>query len=354
MSRSLSRVQAVLLGVAVLIGLGLATLGVFGVGSRHTAGLPDFLANWLAPNSFHLRAGFPKIHGVEVGTRVRVMGIEAGEVEAIERPKNPSGEVTLLLRIDGTQRDLIRADAVAQIVAEGMVGGKVVEIHPGSDAAEMVTNNAVIKTAPSVEVGDVLSQVNKTVQKITDGEGSIGKFVREDEAYRDLLKLLQQGRKTLTSLQQNSDAIKGMPLVRSYVTDSFKELVRPDCERHRRAFAEADLFEPGHATLTAQGRRRLDDLAPWLEGLKHKGSEVVVATYAHPSLEAELGRTLTMKQSEAVCEYLTSTHGAQKLGWFSRRRVLPLGLGVEPPPVVEKEKLPLPRVEVVVFVPQNP
>lgn len=353
MSRSLSRMQALLLGAAVLVGLGLATLGLFGVGSRHTAGLPDFLARWLAPDSFHLRAGFHKIHGVEVGTRVRVMGIEAGEVEAIERPSNPSGEVVLVMRIGAAHRDLIRADASAQIVAEGMVGGKVIEIHPGTDAAEVVQNNATIKTVPSTDVSDVLAQVNSTLKNIRDGEGSLGKLVKEDEAYKDLVGLLRQGRKTLTSLQQNSDAIKGMPLVRSYVTDAFKELVRPDCERNRRVFQEADLFEPGHAVLTAPGRKRLDDLAPWLEGLKHKGSEVVVASYAHPSLEPDLARTLTFKQSEAVCEYLTSTHAAQKLGWFSRRRVLPLGLGIEPPPLAEKEKLPLPRIEVLVFVPQN-
>lgn len=342
-----------ILGLAVLVGLGLATLGLFGVGSRHTAGLPNFLASWLAPQSFHLRAGFHKIHGVEVGTRVRVMGIEAGEVEAIERPANPSGEVTLLMRIAARHRDLIRADASAQIVAEGMVGGKVIEIHPGSDAAPAVQDQASIKTVPSTDVSDVLAQVNTTLKNIREGEGSLGKFVKEDEAYQDLLKLLRQGRKTLTSLQQNSDAIKGMPLVRGYVTDAFKELVRPDCERNRKVFQESDLFEPGYAVLTAQGRKRLDEMAPWIEGLKHKGSEVVVASYAHPSLDADLARTLTQKQSEAICEYLTSTQSAQKLGWFSRRRVVPLGLGIEPPPVAEKEKLPLPRIEVLVFVPQN-
>src|SRR5207248_1827394 len=75
---------------------------------------------------------------------------------------------------------------------------------------------------------------------------------------------------------------KRLPLVNRYVEDPTALLVRPNCERNRQCFAEGDLFEPGRAVLTAQGRQRLDDLGPWLEGMKHKGSEVVVVAYADP------------------------------------------------------------------------
>jgi hypothetical protein len=40
----------------------------------------------------------------------------------------------------------------------------------------------------------------------------------------------------LSSIQQDADAVKGMPLVRNYIHDPFKELVRPDCERNRQWF----------------------------------------------------------------------------------------------------------------------
>ena len=110
-------------------------------------------------------------------------------------------------------------------------------------------------------------------------------------------------------------------------------------------------FPEQFAVLTAQGRQRLNDLAPWLEGLKHKGSEVVVATYAAPDQDADFARTLTQKQSEAICEYLKNNYDIQKMGWFSRRKVTALGCGADPPPVPVKE--PLPGVEVIVFVPQG-
>jgi hypothetical protein len=119
-------------------------------------------------------------------------------------------------------------------------------------------------------------------------------------------------------------------------------------------YAEAELFEPGRAVLTSEGRSRLDAIAPWLEGLKHKGSEVVVVSYAAPnSRRADLARTLTEQQSEAVSTYLKDKHGAHKMGWWSTRKMTALGLGVSPPPLPEKEPLPPARTEVMVFVPQS-
>lgn len=343
MSRSLSRLQAVLLGLGVILGLGLGVFGLFSIGAQQ----------WLWSKTFHLHVGFKQIKGVEPGTRVRVLGRDAGEVEAILLPDKPSAEVKLRLRIDAAVRSLIRNDAVAQIVPEGMIGGKVVDITPGSDSAPAVEDGADIAAKATPELSDLLAQVNGTLDGLGKGEGTLGKLVKDEGAYQELLRLMQQSRGAISSIQQNTDALKGMPLVRNYVTDPVKELVRPDCERNVKWFHEADLFEPGRAVLTAQGRQKLDELVPWLDGLKHKGSEVVLAAYAHPGNEADLAKVLTQKQSEAVRDYLTSHHAVQKLGWFSRRKVTALGCGADNHLAATKDNLPLPRIEVLVFVPQG-
>jgi hypothetical protein len=54
-----------------------------------------------------------------------------------------------------------------------------------------------------------------------------------------------------------------------------------------------------------------------------------------------------------VVEYLKTRHGAHKMGIFSSRKVVPLGQGVQRPPVPERDALPPARVEVLVFVPQG-
>jgi phospholipid/cholesterol/gamma-HCH transport system substrate-binding protein len=343
MSRSLSRLQAIILGAVVLAGLALTAAGVFAVGSRQ----------WLWNDAFHVVVGFAQIRGVEAGTRVRVQGIEAGQVERVVPPETPGGEVMLYLRLGGQLRRLVRADATAEIVSEGMLGGKVVEIHPGSASAPPVEENARLVSRASSDLTDVLGQLHAALDGMRNGQGTVGKLLKDPEAYASMLALLQQGRETMCSLQQDADALKRLPLVRSYVEDAQELLVRADCERSRQFFAEADLFEPGRAVLTANGRQRLDELAPWLASLKQKGSEVVVVAYADPKgADPGVARTLTRQQSEAVCAYLKGHHAVQKMGWFRSRRVTALGLGTAPPPLPEKESLPSSRIEVLVFVPQ--
>jgi phospholipid/cholesterol/gamma-HCH transport system substrate-binding protein len=378
MSRSLSHFRALVLGAAVFVGLTLAAGGLFAVGSRQ----------WRWGDTFHVVAGFPQIRGVEAGTRVRVQGIEAGLVEAVEPPAVPGGEVTLRLRLGGRLRHLVRADASVQIVSEGMIGGKVVEISPGTASAPPIEDGARLASRSSSDFTDVLNQVKSTLENIRDGQGTLGKLIKDPEAYTSLVTLLQQmntalenirdgqgtvgklvqdpeayanvvallqqSRETMCSLQQDADALKRLPLVRNYVEDPQMLLVRPDCRRNRRSFAEAELFEPGQAVLTGDGRQRLDDLGPWLANLKQKGSEVVIVAYADPkSTTSSVARTLTKQQSEAVCAYLKGRHAVQKLGWFKYRKVTAVGLGTMAPPLPEQESLPPGRVEVLVFVPST-
>lgn len=341
MSRTLGRWQQAILGVAVIAGLGLATTMVVAVGNRQ----------WLWNKSFHVRVGFRQIQGVEEGTRVRVLGRDAGVVEHVHMPKDPTGEVVLRLRLDNRLHPLVRGDAVARIVSEGMIGGKILEIDPGSNNVAAVRDDAVIASQPTADLTDLIGQVRGTLEGIRNGEGSLGKLVKDDEIYLELLKLVKQGRGTMSSLKQDADAIKGMPIVRSYVQDATRLLIRPDCARYRQWIAEGELFDPGRAILTAPGRQRLDAVASWLEGIKNKGSEIVVVGYASPGGDADISRALTQKQSEVVCDYLTGQHAVQKIGWFSRRRVTPLGCGVEPPLIPQPEKPP--GLEVILFIPQG-
>jgi phospholipid/cholesterol/gamma-HCH transport system substrate-binding protein len=333
-----------LLGVIVLAGLALGGLGLLAVGGRY----------WPWSGAFHVRAGFARAQGVEVGTRVRVQGVDAGEVEAIDLPEQPGADVVLRLRLDGRMRNLVRANAVAAIVSEGMVGGKVVEIDPGS-APERVGDGDLIATRPSADLTDVLAQVSGTLKGIRGGQGTLGKLATDPEGYNALVGMLKQGQQTMASVQRDADALKKVPFVGGYVgEDPTALLVRPDCERNRWCFASGDLFEPGRAVLTAAGRQRLDELGPKINGFRQKGTEVVVVSYADDREgPAEVAPALTYQRSQAVCYYLKDHFTIQRVGWIGSRKVTALGMGLKPPPAPEKEPPPASRVEVLVFVPQG-
>jgi phospholipid/cholesterol/gamma-HCH transport system substrate-binding protein len=343
-SRTLSTLQAIVLGVVVLLGLGVIAGAVYVVAAKQ----------WFGQDALHVRAGFRNAGGVEVGTPVRIQGVTAGEVVAVEPPGRKGKEVLVRMRIRGDFRHLVGQDSVAQIVSVGMLGAKAVEIAPGDDDGPPAEDDTLLASKPASEITDVLDQVKTTLENVVEGDGTVGLLVRDPQAYQGLVALLNQARTTLTSIQQDADAVKNLPLVGKYVEDPQRLLVRPREERNRKWFREAELFEDGRAVLTSDGQDRLDGLKGWLDGLKHSGSEVVVVAYAdrqHP--DPARARTVSTQQARAVTDYLKERLGAHKMGIVSRRKVLPLGLGVSPPPTEERDKLPAPRVEVLVFVPQK-
>src|SRR5262245_29137714 len=128
MSRNIGRWRAL-----ANAGFALAVLALGGFGAYQVAG-----RHWQVQPTFHVRAQFEMISGVEPGHRVRLQGIDAGVVEQVVPPVEPGAAVELVLRIDARLRPLIRTDAVARIVSEGLVGAKVVELTPGRPDAPPV------------------------------------------------------------------------------------------------------------------------------------------------------------------------------------------------------------------------
>jgi phospholipid/cholesterol/gamma-HCH transport system substrate-binding protein len=421
-ARNLSRIQAMVLGVLVVGTLLLGGSALLVLNERSGGGA----------GGFRVHAGFADINGVEVGTRVRIQGMDAGEIDAILLPATPGGNVKLRMRIAGKYRHLIGADARVQIAGESLLAGKVVRILPGTADAQPVEEdgelradlqpdvlegiaqaatklnrlltevdgalqgfrknegsvtedlvnatkklNIVLSKADAAldsidrgegtlgklvkneslynELTETLVQVKTAIHEVRSGEGTLGKLVKTNDAYAEAMASLQDVRRMVNSVKQNSDAIKALPVVRSYVVDPNKELIRPDCKRLRKWFAEKDLFEPGKAVLTPAGKKVLDGAAVWLNQQKDEGAELLVASFAEPSQPADFAHTVTQKQSEVVTEYLRSHHKVHRTGWWwwSTRTVRCIGCGTSPSPIPETEKLPAARIELIVFVPQG-
>ena len=333
MSRSLTRTQAILLGAVVLAALGVTAAGLFALGSRH----------WPWNDTFEVRVGFRQARGVEAGTRVRVQGVSAGEVVGLELPDKAGGDVTLTLRLDGKWRHLLRADAGAQIVNDGLVGGKVVEINPGSASAGPLPAGAGIAGAPSADLPETVAQVSQELRS------QVGTLVENTN------QLIRKSTDAVESAKQVVDGMKEIPFFRSLVKDPEKLLFPPGCEANPWWFREAELFEPGGDRLTEAGRQRLNGLAPQLAGLtRHGGASLVVVAYADPAATGNV-RALTRNQAEVVFNHLKGGGAVHKDYGLWSRDARALGLGTERPPAVVKDKPPPPgpAVGVLAFVPQK-
>ncbi|MGE3819649.1 MAG: MlaD family protein [Isosphaeraceae bacterium] len=335
---------------------------------------------WGWQPTFTVRAEFANVGGLAEGDRVRLQGVDAGVVEEVMPPSIPGKPVRLALRVDGRLRRLVRADATAKIVTEGVVGAKVLEIVPGAPEAPPLPPSGLIASEPSVEMADLLKrateslaridavasaaeegldQVNAIATAVRKGEGSLGKFVMEDEAYQKLVALSDKGEGALQDLEENLDALKRTwPLSRYFNGRSFFDreslLFHPGSERDSRTLRAEDLFEPGRSVLTAKGRVRLDAVGAWFQSVKRPTSEIVIAAFTDLPTDETLAQILTQKQAEAVKAYLVSKYKIGTTGWFGSRKVAAVGFGTDAPrgaPMVTPSP-PSRRIEVVVFTPQ--
>ena len=115
-------------------------------------------------DGYELRAAFPNVDGIEVGTEVRVAGVKVGRVSAVDL--NPQ---TYLAEARLTVPSAIRlpTDSAALIQSDGLLGGAYIELQPGGAAEDL---------APGDEIEDVQGAVSllSLMMKFVDAQASEG------------------------------------------------------------------------------------------------------------------------------------------------------------------------------------
>lgn len=130
-----------------------------------------------------VQLGYNFAGGIEVGSKVRVMGIEVGKVTAIEFDpslKMPNGE-EVKLRVTATISKkawpAVRQDSRFFINLAGVIGEKYLEVSPGSSASPPLEPGALIRGEDPPRIDQLISQSYGLAGKILDlvqkNEGSI-------------------------------------------------------------------------------------------------------------------------------------------------------------------------------------
>jgi phospholipid/cholesterol/gamma-HCH transport system substrate-binding protein len=168
-----------LVGIFVAGGLLLFTLGLFLIGDRRQ----------LFSDSIELYAEFQEISGLQTGAPVRVSGGNAGEVVEIIVPPGPQAKFRVRFRIVEQYQSVLRADSVATILTDGLVGNKFLEIGAGSDQGQRVEDGGSIDSREPFDLGDLMQDVRDTVTKINesvdDVKGGIDKTLESTASVVD-------------------------------------------------------------------------------------------------------------------------------------------------------------------------
>jgi phospholipid/cholesterol/gamma-HCH transport system substrate-binding protein len=112
---------------------------------------------------------FGKVTGLQVGTQVRLAGLQAGEVLEIRVPSRPSERFVVRMRLREDLRPLVRTDSTSTVQTDGIVGSAFVQISVGTDAAPVVQPGDTITGIDPIEFADLIQEGRDTF-RIVAGE----------------------------------------------------------------------------------------------------------------------------------------------------------------------------------------
>ena len=166
-----------LVGVFLVGGVLLFCIGLFMIGSRKQ----------IFGSHFHVYADFDDIATITTGAKVRVSGMNAGQVTAIDVPKKPSGRFRLTLEVDEKFHPIVREDSVATIETEGMVGNQFVNIKKGTEHSPECPPHGTLPSEEPFNMGALMKQGGGLVKQVQSTISDIQK--RADKAIDNITSL---------------------------------------------------------------------------------------------------------------------------------------------------------------------
>lgn len=170
-------------GVFILIGIAIIFLIVFSIGDVN-----------LSKTGYRIKVLFGFANGIGGTAPVRLAGVGVGQVQGIrlirdENTNTTKAELTVWVN-DGTK---IEEDSRATINTLGLLGEKYLEIFPGTPGKRTLNNNETLigkDPVPMETVTDNLASLSASVkvivERLKNGEGTIGKLLTEDAVYNDV------------------------------------------------------------------------------------------------------------------------------------------------------------------------
>lgn len=170
-------------GIFMLIGVAVLFIIVFSIGDIN-----------LSKTGYKIKVIFNFASGIGPTAPVRLAGVGVGQVQGIhiiydEKEKRTKAELTAWVN-DGAK---IEEDSVVTINTLGLLGEKYLEIFPGTMGKPLLKNDDTIigKDPVAMEkvtenLANLSDSIKVIVERLKNGEGTVGKLLTEDKIYSDL------------------------------------------------------------------------------------------------------------------------------------------------------------------------
>jgi phospholipid/cholesterol/gamma-HCH transport system substrate-binding protein len=203
--------QKIKIGLFTIAGILLFVIAIFLIGSKQN----------MFGSTFMIYGTFRNVGGLDVGNNIRFAGINVGTVEDIQIVSDTIIRVDM--RMKKKVKPFLKADALATIGSDGLMGDKLITISSGSaNEVRLLTGGSRITTTSPVDFDIIVSKFANVADnaevithelagmavQIRKGNGTISKLLYTDDLSRSLEGTASNAEKITGSLAGIASEIK--------------------------------------------------------------------------------------------------------------------------------------------------
>jgi phospholipid/cholesterol/gamma-HCH transport system substrate-binding protein len=210
----LNSLKGAKLGIFIFLGTLLFVVIIFVIGNK----------NSLFTDTTTVISYFSNIGGLKNGSPVNMSGYQVGFVNRVSLIPDSLGKVEVDMKINNDVISFVRIDSKASIETKGVIGQKYVAITPGSNDLPVVKEGTIIASESPVNITDMINNTNEimsytknmmqefntVLEKINNGEGTIGKLVNDDELYTSTVHIVKTADTSLATMTLDLDNVAAL------------------------------------------------------------------------------------------------------------------------------------------------
>jgi len=201
-------------GFVLFLATLLGVIGLFSVGGEGI--FADTVEYWFVVES---------ANNVREGARVYLDGVVVGQVSSVDlQDRSESavgrGNVEIRIRVAHRASRWIRGGTVAWLASEGLLGDQVVELRSGAETQPPLEPGSEIPFVPRSLVESLigaetranaealLEELVRLLRSVQQGSGSLGRFMKDDEFYKNATGLVAEAERTLAAVADLLESIR--------------------------------------------------------------------------------------------------------------------------------------------------
>ncbi|MDB5034612.1 MAG: transport system substrate-binding protein [Chlorobi bacterium] len=198
-------------GVFTITGIIILIIAVFAIGGKES----------MFNKTFAVSSKFKMVQGLRSGALVTIKGIKVGTVSNVVLLMDTGSYVRVDMVVDEDMHPFVRTSTVASIAQQGLIGDKEIELLMGNNTAPMVRDGDTIKAAPPTDytavlddaqvavknAGNITASLDTLFLRFRRGEGTLGKFLTDDEAYIGLTRVTRSAERLMNETTNQLAAV---------------------------------------------------------------------------------------------------------------------------------------------------